>query len=48
VSSLGSEDGLHTAHWHGISFSHNGMHMDQVGRGVGFWRAGNSAISSVG
>lgn len=30
VSSLGSEDGLHTAHWHGISFNHNGMHMDQV------------------
>lgn len=34
VSSLGSEDSLHTAHWHGISFNMNGQHMDQV-RGAG-------------
>uniref|UniRef100_A0A383V6F7 Plastocyanin-like domain-containing protein n=1 Tax=Tetradesmus obliquus TaxID=3088 RepID=A0A383V6F7_TETOB len=30
VSALGSEDALHTAHWHGITFSHNGHMVDQV------------------
>lgn len=34
VSSLGSEEALHTAHWHGISFNMSGKHMDQVGRGT--------------
>lgn len=31
VSSLGSEEAIHTAHWHGITFNMNGRHMDQVG-----------------
>lgn len=30
VSSLGSEDAIHTAHWHGISFNARGKHVDQV------------------
>jgi FtsP/CotA-like multicopper oxidase with cupredoxin domain len=30
VSSLGSEDAIHTAHWHGITFNHNGHMVDQV------------------
>eukprot|EP00775_Hariotina_reticulata_P011260 gene11260-11409_t len=30
VSSLGSEDAIHTAHWHGIVFNVNGNNMDQV------------------
>lgn len=30
VSSLGSEDAIHTAHWHGISFNDRGKHVDQV------------------
>lgn len=30
VTSLGSEDSIHTAHWHGITFNVNGKHMDQV------------------
>lgn len=35
VSSLGSEEALHTAHWHGISFNMSGKHMDQVRQGWG-------------
>lgn len=34
VSSLGSEDAIHTAHWHGISFNMNGHHVDQVSQSV--------------
>eukprot|EP00878_Enallax_costatus_P001155 GHUV01001296.1.p1 GENE.GHUV01001296.1~~GHUV01001296.1.p1 ORF type:complete len:885 (+),score=249.43 GHUV01001296.1:1539-4193(+) len=30
VTSLGSEDAIHTAHWHGIVFNRNGHHMDQA------------------
>jgi FtsP/CotA-like multicopper oxidase with cupredoxin domain len=30
VLSLGNEDSLHTAHWHGISLLADGKHMDQV------------------
>eukprot|EP00879_Flechtneria_rotunda_P000261 GHRR01000344.1.p1 GENE.GHRR01000344.1~~GHRR01000344.1.p1 ORF type:complete len:1159 (+),score=375.53 GHRR01000344.1:116-3592(+) len=30
VSSLGSEDAIHTAHWHGITFNMSGQHVDQA------------------
>jgi hephaestin len=30
VSSLGSEDAIHTAHWHGITLNNNGHMVDQV------------------
>ncbi len=30
VSGLGSEEGIHTAHWHGITLNHQGHNLDQV------------------